>query len=139
MKLRKKEIRDVLDRWLRAWDEHDLKGIMAVFGDDILFENWTGIRIEGKAALEKAWKEWFAFDGGFTFIAEDIFIDEDAQKVLFRWEYHGRPLEKGSSGEEETRRGVDILHFRDGRIAAKLTYCKTSLHIDGKRSVLKPV
>ena len=42
MKLTKLEIKDALTQWNKAWDAHDLEGVMALFHDDILFDNWTG-------------------------------------------------------------------------------------------------
>jgi hypothetical protein len=38
----------------------------------------------------------------------------------------------------ETRRGVDVLHFKDGKIIKKLTCSKSFLEIDGKMVKLIP-
>jgi len=40
--------------------------------------------------------------------------------------------EKGYKGKSEMRRGVDIIHFREGKISHKFTYCKTTLDIEDK-------
>jgi hypothetical protein len=37
-----------------------------------------------------------------------------------------------------TRRGVDVMHFKDGKIIRKLTYSKTTLEIDAQRVRLLP-
>jgi len=42
-------------------------------------------------------------------------------------------FEKGFAGKQEQRRGVDLLHFKDGKIIEKLTYSKTTVQIDGQR------
>ena len=47
MKLSKQEIKETLKRWNAAWDSHDLDGVMALFHEDILFENWTGGKANG--------------------------------------------------------------------------------------------
>ena len=133
MKLTKDEIKEALDKWNEAWDAHDLEGVMGLFHDDILFENWTGGRAEGKEALRKAWTPWFESHGGFRFTPEDTFIDEDEQKVLYRWQLDWPSFEKGFDGKPETRRGVDVIHFQDGKIIQKLTYSKTSIEVDGQR------
>jgi ketosteroid isomerase-like protein len=112
MKLTKDEIKDALEKWNRAWDDHDLDGVMALFHDDVLFENWTG---------------------GRAFTPEDTFIDEDEQKVLYRWQLDWPSFEKGFDGKPETRRGVDVIHFQDGKIIQKLTYSKTTIEIKGQR------
>ena len=133
MKLTKDEIKEALDHWNRAWDAHDLEGVMALFHDEVLFENWTGGRAEGKEAVRKAWAPWFENHGGFRFTPEDTFIDEDEQKVLYRWQLDWPSFEKGFDGQPETRRGVDVIHFQDGKIIKKLTYSKTIVEIKGQR------
>ena len=136
MQLSKEEIRIALQKWNYAWDEHDLEGVMALFHDDILFVNWTGGKVRGKGDLQKAWKPWFKNHGGFRFIEEDTFIDEEEQKVLYRWLLEWPSFEKGYEGKTEKRRGVDILHFKDGKIIEKFTYSKTTIEIDGEKRSL---
>jgi ketosteroid isomerase-like protein len=134
--LPRSDMETALRRWNEAWAAYDLEGVMALFHDDIVFENWTGGRAEGKAALRKAWAPWFASHGGFRFTEEETFIDEAGQKALYRWRLDWPSFEKGHEGEPETRRGVDVLHFQDGRIIRKLTYSKTTIEIDGRRVAL---
>jgi ketosteroid isomerase-like protein len=133
MVLSRAEIKKALARWNRAWDKHDLNGVMELFDDEILFENWTGGRAKGKEALREAWTPWFENHGGFRFTEEETFIDEAGQKALYRWQLDWPSFEKGYEGRPERRRGVDVLHFRDGKIIQKLTYSKTTVEIDGER------
>ena len=127
------EIKSKLIKWNQAWDRHDLEGVMQLFHEDVLFENWTGAKIRGRDSLEKAWAPWFESHGGFRFTEEDTFIDEAEHKVLYRWQLDWPSMEKGFKGRPESRRGVDVLHFKDGKIIKKLTYSKTTLEIDGQR------
>ena len=83
--------------------------------------------------LRQAWQEWFDNHGGFRFIEEELFADEAEQKVLYRWQLEWPSLEAGYEGRFEIRRGVDVIHFQDGKIINKLTYSKTVVDIDGKR------
>lgn len=106
---------------------------MQLFHEDVLFENWTGARIRGRDSLEKAWASWFENHGDFRFTEEDTFIDEAEQKVLYRWQLEWPSWESGFEGGHEVRHGVDVLHFIDGKIIKKLTYCKTTLEIEGQR------
>ena len=122
-----------LSRWNDAWNDHDLDRVMELLHDEVEFENWTGGRVAGKEALRKAWAPWFANHGGFRFTTEDLFVDEKAGKVLFRWALDWPSGEKGREGQPERRRGVDVMRFRDGRIVEKYTYSKTTLEIGGKR------
>jgi ketosteroid isomerase-like protein len=124
---------EVLTRWNDAWNEHDLDRVMELLHDEVEFENWTGGRVRGKEALRQAWAPWFASHGGFRFTTEDLFVDENAEKVLFRWSLDWPSTEKGCEGKPERRRGVDVMHFRDGLIIKKYTYSKTTLEIGGER------
>ena len=136
MKLTRNEIETALRKWNQAWDQHDLKGVMELFHADVQFDNWTGGIVRGKDALQKAWGPWFASHGGFRFIEEETFIDEKEQKVLYRWRLEWSSFEKGQAGKPEKRRGVDVIHFKDGKIINKFTYSKTTLEIDGERHAL---
>ncbi len=136
--LSRAEIAEALNNWNRAWAEHDLEGVMALFHDEVLFEHWTGSRVRGRKALREGWAPWFAEHGGFFFVDEETFIDEAEQKALYRWEMHWPSQEPGYEGQPEVRRGIDVLHFQDGRIIQKLSYTKTTVEIAGERKTLRP-
>ena len=131
--LSKQELREALTRWGRSWDEHDIGGVMDLFHEEVFFEHWTGTRVNGREALREAWTPWFTNHGGFRFTEEDILIDEEGQKVLYQWQLDWPSNEKGSLGKPERRWGIDVIHFRDGKIIRKLTYIKTLIEIEGKR------
>ena len=133
MKLSKMEIQNLLQKWNDAWINYDLDGVVDLFHEKVIFDNWTGGRAEGKENVRQAWKSWFENNGGFKFTEEDTFIDVDEQKVLYRWRLDWPSMEKGFAGKPETRRGVDVMHFEDGKIIEKLTYSKTTLEISGER------
>jgi len=57
----------------------------------------------------------------------------EQQKVLYRWQLEWPSIEKGFEGKPEKRRGVDVMHFKDGKLIKKLTYSKTTLEIDAQR------
>jgi ketosteroid isomerase-like protein len=128
-----KEIRNALAQWYEAWNAHDLDRVMDLFHEDAIFENWTGGKVQGKKAIHQAWDPWFKNHGGFRFTEEDTFIDEGNQKVLFQWTLDWPSGEKGYRGKPERRRGVDVMHFKDGKIIRKYTFSKTTLEIDGQR------
>ncbi len=137
MKLIREDIQEILNEWYRAWNDHDLDAVMQLFHNDVFFENWTGGRVKGKEALRRAWESWFANHGDFKFIEEETFIDETTQKALYRWALEWPSHERGFDGGRERRRGVDVIHFRDGKIINKITYSKTCLDIDHKRVLLR--
>lgn len=127
MKLAKAELVNLIVSWLEAWNAHNLKEVMLQLDETIEFENWTGEIIQGKKELQNAWLPWFLNHGNFKFTLEDIFADEDDQKILFQWLLEWpSPKIKGS---REIRRGVDILHLMNGKIYKKYTYSKTNVQI----------
>ncbi len=138
MELSKEEISKAMIQWELAWNDHDLTGVMELFHEDVFFEHWHGAIVQGKEALHQAWAPWFENHGGFRFTTEDLFVDEAKQKVLYRWQLDWPSSEKGYEGRPERRRGVDVVHFRDGKIIQKLTYSKTTVEIDGARVRLSP-
>ena len=133
MNFTKNVIKKTITEWNQAWNRHDLEAVMDLFHEDILFENWTGAKVLGKEALRNAWRPWFENHGDFRFTEEDTFIDESEQKVLYRWRLEWPSFEKGFEGLLEQRRGVDIIHFKDGKIIKKLTYSKTTLQLGEQR------
>lgn len=130
------EIENALIKWNLAWARHDLDGVIDLFHDAIHFDNWTGGKVRGKENLRKAWIPWFENHGGFKFMEEETFVDEAEQKVLYRWVLEWPSPEPGQAGKLEKRRGVDVIHFKDGKIINKLTYSKTTVEIEGKRHSL---
>jgi len=138
MELSKEEISKAMIQWELAWNDHDLTGVMELFHEDVFFEHWHGAIVQGQEALHQAWAPWFENHGGFRFTTEDLFVDEAKQKVLYRWQLDWLSLEKGYEGRPERRRGVDVVHFRDGKIIQKLTYSKTTVEIDGAKVRLSP-
>ena len=130
--LTREDIEAALVKWKHSWNSHDLNGVMDLFHENILFENWDGTTVLGKKALRNAWKPWFDKHGGFTFLEEETFVDELNQKVLFRWTLEWPSFESNYKGRPERRRGLDVLHFKEGKIFRKYTYSKTILEIEGK-------
>ena len=133
MTFSREEIIEVMKEWNLAWKNHDLEGVMKLFHEDVFFENWTSGKAVGKEALRAAWTPWFADHGGFQFTEEDLFVDEKDQKVLYRWQLDWPSTEKGHEGKLEKRRGLDVIHFQEGKIIKKLTYSKTTVEIEGQR------
>lgn len=117
--------------WLIAWNEHNLDGVMNLFHEDIVFENWTGAKIVGKELLRKAWTPWFINHENFRFEVEGLFFDENEQKMVFMWRLEWPSRLTKYKGKNEIRRGVDVLHFKDGKLIQKHTYSKTTLQIEG--------
>lgn len=133
MRLSRKEIKTMMEDWNQAWEKHDLDKVMSFFHEDAFFENWTGAYVKGAKAIRKAWRNWFDNHGNFRFLEEETFIDESLQKVTYRWVLEWPSTEPGHENKTEIRKGLDVLHLKNGKILNKLTYTKTSVEIGNQR------
>ena len=133
MNLSRLEMHAQFDKWLIAWNDHNIEGVMKFIHDDIIFDNWNSQIISGKRNLEKAWGLWFRHHGDFQFFEEGVFIDENEQKMTFTWLLQWPSFEKNYTGKPEKRRGVDILFLKEGKIYRKNTYSKTVVEIDSRK------
>jgi len=137
MNLSRKESIDSIREWLIAWNNHDLVTVMSFIHENIVFENFTGEIIIGKEQLKKAWIPWFINHGNFRFIEEDLFFDVEEQKMLFKWRLEWPSTEKLFKGKPEIRRGVDVIHFENGKVILKHSYSKTVILVEGLQKVLR--
>ncbi len=128
----KAEILSIFNEWINAWNKHDLDKVMQLIHDDIIFENWTGAKVSGKKNLRRVWTPWFAHHGDFKFHGEDVFFDEEEQKLVFTWMLQWPSNLALYKGKLEVRRGVDVIYFDGGKIIRKHSYTKTNLSIEGK-------
>jgi len=138
MRLSRSEILNQFDVWLKSWNEHDLEGVMQFMHEDVFFENWNRSNISGKEPLKTIWKRWFENHGNFKFSTEDLFIDEQQQKIAFSWKLEWPSPEKKYLGHPEVRRGMDILQLENGKIRKKITYSKTAVQIDNQSITFIP-
>ncbi len=111
---------DVVDRFNRAFNAHDVDALADCLTDDTVFEDtWPpdGRRVEGKPAVLDHWRAWFARNPDATFDAEDTIVAGD--RVVVCWTYR-----KMKDGKPWHIRGVDLFTVRDGKVAAKIAYVK---------------
>lgn len=111
-----------LARFSRAFGAGDVDAVMALMTEDCVFESTSpapdGSRHESAAAVRRVWEELFGDTSAASFTEEESFTCED--RGVLRWRYSWtRP--DGSTGHV---RGVDVLRFRDGKVAEKLSYVK---------------
>jgi ketosteroid isomerase-like protein len=110
---------DVIRRFNKAFNRHDVDGVMALMTADCVFENTLpapdGERFEGAAAVRGFWKGFFQSTPGARFEAEEIFGAGDRAVVrwVFYWDESGGHV-----------RGGDVMRVRDGKVAEKLAYVK---------------
>ena len=86
-------IREVMDRFMDAWNRHDAKAFAAVFAEDADFTNWRGTGASGRSKIEEAHAPMFAaaFKNSHQKYTEikTRFIRPDVAAVDVRWEMTG--------------------------------------------------
>jgi ketosteroid isomerase-like protein len=119
----RQQLIDLTTRFVEAFNRNDLDTVMSFFADDAVYDEFNGTRNEGKAAIRAAFMPQFTGTfGTMQFLDEDLFVDANTGKVMASWrctlEVHGRPT---------SWRGLDLLHFRGGKLVQKLTYAKAKV------------
>ena len=106
-----KAIRDVMDRFMDAWNRHDAHAFAAVFAEDADFTNVLGIGASGRAKIEEFHAPVFAtiFKNSHQ-KHDDIkirFIRDDIAAVDVHWQMTGATDPQGNPRPD--RRG--LLNF----------------------------
>ena len=114
------ELVDITRRFLDAFNRNDLDAVMGFFADDGIYDEFNGRRNVGKDAIRAAFVPQFTGAyGTMRFLDEDLFADAATGKVMASWRctltVHGQPT---------SWRGLDLMHFADGKLIQKLTYAK---------------
>ena len=119
-KMNREELVEVTRRFLDAFNREDLDAVMGFFADDAIYDEFNGRRNLGKAAIRAAFTPQFT--GAFAamhFLDEDLFADAATGKVMASWR-----CTLSVKGQPTSWRGLDLLHFADGKLVQKLTYAK---------------
>ncbi len=111
-----------------AFNRENIDEVMSYFADDAIYDEFNAVRHDGKDAIREAFVPQFRGDfGKMRFHTEDMFLDVAAGKALIRWLL---------TFEEATRaagwRGLDILHFENGKLVEKHTYAKAKTPVVDK-------
>lgn len=112
----------LLDRFNQAFNRHDVDAMMAAMTPDCVYENTysapDGTRYVGQDAVRRFWDEFFRASPYAYIECEEIIASGNRAAQL--WTYYWTDKQHGNGHV----RGVDVFHFRDGLIAAKLSYVK---------------
>ena len=123
----RKRLEQVVIEFTEAFNRGDLDGVMSYLAEDALYDEFNGTANRGREAIRAAFVPQFRGDyGQLRFHTEDLFVDPVAQKALIRW-LCTLDTKRGPAGW----RGLDILHFENGRITEKLTYAKAPVPLLG--------
>ena len=112
----------LLERFNAAFNKHDVGAMMDLLTLDCVFENTfpapDGTRYQGWHAVRDFWADFFVQSPQAHIQIEEMMVNADrgAQRWVYTW-----VNPDGSLGHV---RGVDVIHFRDGKILAKFSYVK---------------
>lgn len=116
------ELKEITLKFTDAFNRDDLDSVMAWFAEDAVYDEFHGVRHEGKEAIRAAFEPMFAGKfGKVRFEEEDLFLDPEDGKAMISWSCVLTTSERSSAW-----RGLDLLHVEGGRIVAKHTYAKTA-------------
>jgi ketosteroid isomerase-like protein len=111
-----------LSAFSAAFGSGDVDAIMALMTRDCVFESTgpapDGVREVGRDDVRAVWSELFGQTQDAAFVEEESFVAGD--RGVLRWRFSWTELD-GTPGHV---RGVDVLTFRDGLVAEKLSYVK---------------
>jgi ketosteroid isomerase-like protein len=117
------ETTDVIRRFNDAFQQHDPTGLGELIADDCVMESIQpapdGTRYEGYDACLGFWQA-LASDTTGAFDLEDVTVAGD--RAVIRWRFR--------FGEDSVR-GVNLMHVRDGKIVEALGYAKQRVEVPG--------
>ncbi|MCB0992440.1 MAG: nuclear transport factor 2 family protein [Acidimicrobiales bacterium] len=127
---RRSELASLTANFMDAFNRGDLDAVVASFADDGVYDEFNGRRNVGLDAVRESFRPQFqgAF-GEMKFLDEDLFIDDETDKVMASWvctlEVKGEPM---------SWRGLDLIHFSGDKVVYKGTYAKAKAPLFEPRS-----
>ena len=123
------DLRDFIDRYNEAWNDHDVDAILELHTDDSVFENHTTGDVNvGKEAIGTAIRGIFTVFPDLTFETRRAYIRDNL--VVQEWTARGTHLGKMSraglevepTGKTVEYRGMDVIPIEGGLVARKDVY-----------------
>ena len=117
---RRDELISLTNEFVDAFNRMNLDDVVAFFDEDGIYEDSTGGRHIGHAAIRAAFEPLVGGSRGkIRFDGEDVFVETDTGKVLASWR-----LNLDKDGEISVIRGIDVLEFADDKLKKKMAYMK---------------
>jgi ketosteroid isomerase-like protein len=111
---------EVINSFNQAFQDRDPSGLDELIADDCVMESIqptpNGTRYEGHDVCLSFWQE-LAADSTSSFEVEEVVVYGD--RATIRWRY------RFGEGDENSVRGVNLMHVREGKIVEALGYVKT--------------
>lgn len=117
------QLRDCLRRFAEAWARRDVDALLALMTDDAVYAASVGPEpgrtFRGRTELATGFREMFAHDSGAEI--EQGEPEVFGARAVSTWTYRFP-----GPGGGRYERGVDLWRFRDGKVAEKDAYRKTT-------------
>src|SRR4051795_1467388 len=121
-------LREAIDRYNAAWNEHDLDAIMAMHAPDMVFDNHTaGESAEGEAArahIGSIFETWPDIECSTRrlYVRPGLVVQEWTAVAT-----HAKTMRRGELSAEPTGRkvewdGLDVIPFEEGLVKRKDVY-----------------
>ena len=111
----------IVDRWVAAWNSHDVEKVIPVFTDDVLYEDVTfGAVNHGSSDLRKFAS--FFFDAVPDMKFEVLNSSVEGKRGVIEWAFSGTDKGVYKTGKRFTVRGVSIIDVDHGRISRNLDF-----------------
>lgn len=106
-----------------AWERADADAVMRLLADDCVYGASVGpepgTTYRGRDEVAKGVAEMLHFESGGESRQGRVWFAED--RAFAEWDYD----EPGGDGKTRVVRGIDIIHFADGKILSIDAYRKT--------------
>jgi uncharacterized protein (TIGR02246 family) len=113
--------REILDRFGEAWASGDAARVVALMTEDGVYEASVGPEpgrtFRGAAEIRAGVEAMLAHDAAARTEITDVFVAGD--RAAWEWRYY-------DASDQLVARGCDLFLLRDGRIAVKNAFRKTT-------------
>jgi steroid delta-isomerase-like uncharacterized protein len=122
------ELERTIERYNRAWNDHDLDTIMSMHAPDMVFENHTaGESAQGEAArghIGSIFETWpdIAFETRRLYVRDGVVAQEWTASATHTNTMRRGDLVAEPSGKRVEWRGVDVIPFENGLVKRKDVY-----------------
>ena len=116
-----------------AFNRHDIDGVMTHFADDCVFytiggDNEYGNKVEGKAAIAKAFTGVWTAMPDVQWAEHEHFISEDGTRGVSQWTFRAT----NPDGSRTEVQGADLFRIRDSKLVEKQAIRKQRPNIPAK-------
>ena len=108
-------------RWCDAWNSHDVDRVLAVFTDDVLYEDVTfGLTVHGRAELRDFAHFFFSAVPDLHLQCTKTFVSGGHGSI--EWIFSGTDVGIFKTGKTFSVRGATVIEVRGGKISRNSDY-----------------